>query len=461
LECAVLGAILQDPKSAIETAIGLLRTHDVFYFPAHQVIFDACVRIHKRRLAPDAMNVVEELRARDLLEQVSGESYIYALTAAVPDASQVDSHCRRLRELHLMRQAIEVGQNLQKAMYEREEMPRKAIAGACEKLAGIASQLEPGEVITSGKAAEQFIAEGFDVVEDDAGEEVLRRRWGLVTDYPEIDHATRGFQKGNLIILGARPGVGKTALALNFMYNFAKKGIACAIFSYEQSAAEIGERLLAIASGVSNEEMAKRTLSRQTVAALRRGYEELQGLPIFMDDDASLDVYRLRDRATRLVSRRGVKFIAVDYLQLMPSEDSAGNEHLRIAGITRALKQTARMLEVPILVASQVKREVDARTYGEVKLGDLRESGAIEADADIVMGAWDYVGEKGKRRNGNGRNGDAMNQGEGARRVRVRFLKNRNGPKGWISDFLFLPGRMRMEQFYPGDIPSDMEMHDA
>jgi replicative DNA helicase len=249
----------------------------------------------------------------------------------------------------------------------------------------------------------------------------------VASGFEPIDRLTGGFQPTNLIVLAARPGVGKTSLALNIAQNVAQGGKApVAIFSLEMSAQELGERLMCSAARVSSHKVRTGSLSGDDYAKLVQAAGELEKADIFIDESAGLNMFELRAKARRLKSKHDLKLVIVDYLQLMTGDGRAENRQQEVAAISRSLKQLGRELQLPIIAVSQLNRAPEVRADREPQLADLRESGAIEQDADMVI----FLYEDPRKEQGP--------QSKGV--INVRIAKNRNGPTdtirlGWVKEY--------------------------
>ena len=448
LEQAVLGAILQDAQDALPVAMEIL-THESFYYPAHQIIFDTLTRLHLRGVPPDPLAVVEELRSRELLERVGGDSYPYAIVTAVPDASAVETHAQVLREKELLRRLISESNVLLKEAYSQEKSVQEILDDAERRILQIDAGLMSGRFSDLDTALREFMSayeEEQRVGPDGQMISTLKKLRGLDSGYPQLDRLLGGFKRGDLIIVAARPGVGKTALVLNFAHRIATRGKAVGIFSMEMGKEQAAMRLLAMTSGISSSRIDRGEFNREEMSTIRRCYEEMASLPIYIDDSSMLNIRALKNRARRLWAQHQVEIIMVDYLQLMegmrPGEEGRVQE---VTEISRGLKQIARELKIPLIACSQLSRQVEHRSDRKPLLSDLRESGSIEQDADVVIMMYreDYY----ELQRGEHATSEVMGSV-----VDLNIAKHRNGPTGQVK-LTYLHPYLRFEPYASEDIP--------
>lgn len=384
LEEAVLGAIMLE-KSAFDTASEILKP-ECFYVEAHQRIFGAMQSLANKNIPIDLLTVVEELRLREELEMVGGAYYVTRLTNAVVSAANIEAHARIILQKFIQRDLIRIS--------------GEVIGDAYEESTDVFDLLDSAETklfeITNNYLRKNF--ESFDnvLVQTIQRIEDLRKQSADITGVPSgfatLDKVTNGWQSTDLIILAARPSVGKTAFALNLARNAAlhpTSPVPVAFFSLEMSASQLVQRILSAESEILLEKIARGKLEEHELQQLyKKGIERLSSAPIFIDDSAALNIFEFRAKARRLVAKHGVQLIIIDYLQLMSGTgERQMNREQEISNISRSLKQMAKELKVPILALSQLSREVEKRKEGNKmpQLSDLRESGAIEQDADMVM----------------------------------------------------------------------------
>jgi replicative DNA helicase len=385
LEEAVLGAIMLE-KGAFEAASEVLRP-ECFYLDAHQRIFRVMQALSARSVPVDLLTVVEELRSREELEMIGGAYYVTRLTNMVVSSAHIKAHCHIILQKFLQRELI--------------RLSGEVISEAFEESADVFDLLD----VTETKLFEitnNYLRKNFDefhtvLVKTIERIEDLRKNnediTGVTSGFPSLDHVTYGWQQTDLIILAARPSVGKTAFALNLARNaalHASKPTPVAFFSLEMSAAQLAQRILSAESEIQLEKIARGKLEDYEVQQLyKKGIDPLTKAPLFIDDSPALNIFELRAKARRLKTKYQVGLIIIDYLQLMSGsgENRNTNREQEISNISRNLKGLAKELNIPIIALSQLSREVEKRKEGGKmpQLSDLRESGAIEQDADMVM----------------------------------------------------------------------------
>ncbi|MEI7635500.1 MAG: replicative DNA helicase [bacterium] len=438
-EKAVLGAMILDPH-AIDIVSGIL-TADQFYHTGHQELFKAIRDLHERGVAVDFTTLIDETRRRKQLEKVGGPGFITALEQYVFDVEKVDHHAGIVRQKYQLRQLISVTQLIQQDAYLERDDAQHILDSAEQKIFDLSEQ----------HATRDFLQIGH--LTTDALEEIERRSAmsregleadyasGILTGYTDLDEWTGGFQRSDLIILAARPSIGKTALGLNIALNVgagvrsnrvnAVKARPVGIFSLEMSAIQINQRLLSSLSRISMHFMRTGSLTAPHKAVLHAHAKGLHDAPIFVDDSPGISVLELRAKARRLKARcPDLSLIVVDYLQLMHSGGRHDNRQQEIAEITRSLKALARELNLPVIALSQLSRLIEQRKGRNAKpvLSDLRESGAIEQDADVVL----FIHREKKY--------ERLDEGESERErathaaevAELIIGKQRNGPTGSI-----------------------------
>jgi replicative DNA helicase len=390
-EKAVLGAMILSPQ-AVDVAAQILKPL-CFYHKGHKELFEAICAIHESGTVIDYTTLIDEIARRRQMEEVGGPAYIASLEQSVFSVDHVDHHANIVLEKHTLRELVRVTQSIRdEAINEREGVGE--ILDRAEKLIFDLSE---------HRTARDFVPIGS--VTQDTMEEIERRSSsshevsGVATGYPELDEWTGGFQPSDLLILAARPSMGKTAFALNIALHVGaglkgrhlnpKSQRAVGIFSLEMSASQINQRMLSTLSHVPMQLMRSGKLTHEQKLQLFQWVRQLHDVPIFIDDTPNISVLELRAKARRLASQAdGLSLLMVDYLQLMRgSGGRSENRQQEISEITRSLKALARELNVPILALSQLSRLIEQRKGKQARpmLSDLRESGAIEQDADVVM----------------------------------------------------------------------------
>jgi replicative DNA helicase len=375
-EESVLGALLLSPEAANDVMDKLVA--DDFYVPAHQAIFEAMVLLYNSNQPIDAVTVSEELRRRGELDKVGGIAYLTRLVDVVPTASNVEYYAGIVEEHGLRRRLIKAGSVVTDLAFRTEEEVVAVIDRAEQQVLLVAEKRVGDGMLAVGPLFESAI-EHIEQLEA-TGSEVT----GIATGFRDLDRKLAGLQKANLVVIAARPSMGKSALTLNIATNVAGSGKVVAIFSMEMAKEEVVQRILCSVGRVDSTKLRTGQLGAQNwdrvVAAANRMFKA----PIFVDDTSVVTVTDIRAKCRRLKRTRGLDLVVVDYLQLMQGI-TRENRQQEIAEISRGLKNLARELEVPIIAVSQLNRSVEQREDRRPRLSDLRESGAVEQDADVVI----------------------------------------------------------------------------
>jgi len=380
LEEAVLGAMMID-KKGVDDVIDILHS-EVFYKPAHQYIYDAIFRLFEKSEPIDLLTVSNQLRIDEKLDSVGGDFYIINLSQKVSSAAHIEFHARIILQKFIQRRLISISNEIINNAYDETVDVFDLLDEAETKLFDITQ----GNLKKSSEAAENLVSQALKKIEEISNQEGMS---GVATGFTKLDALTSGWQPSDLIILAARPGMGKTAFVMSMAKNMAIDfDIPVAIFSLEMSSIQLITRMISSETGISSEKLRKGNLETYEWEALNVKVKNLSKAPIFIDDTPSLSVFDLRAKSRRLVSQHGVRVIIVDYLQLMTvgnSSKGGGNREQEISTISRNLKALAKELAVPVIALSQLSRAVETRGGSKRPLlSDLRESGAIEQDADIV-----------------------------------------------------------------------------
>ena len=378
-EQSVLGSLLIDPDAIIK--IGSFLQPEDFYREAHQLVYRAILRLHERRLPADFITVVDELERQEQLDLVGGSGYLTSLINMVPTSVHVEHYGHIVERTGLMRRLIgAAGQIAALAYEEREEMDE--VIDQAERILFDVSQrriskalIPIREVIESYYSHVEFLVEHRD--------ETL----GVPTGFARLDHLLGGLQPSDLIIIAARPGVGKSSLATTIANNAALRNNAVvAMFTLEMSAEQVVQRMIASNTGIDSQRLRLGQIQDTEWEEFTRVSGVLSEASIFIDDTPSPSPMEIRTKARRLAAEFDLDLIIIDYLQLMQSGDRRNENRVQeISYISRSLKSLARELNVPVIALSQLSRAVEARTDKRPVLSDLRESGSIEQDADIVM----------------------------------------------------------------------------
>ena len=379
LEEAVLGAMLID-KKGVDEVIDLIQP-EVFYKATHQTIFEAIFQLFQDSQPIDLLTVSSELRKKEKLESVGGEFYLVQLSQRVASSAHIEFHARIILQKFIQRSLIKISNEIIESAYKESTDVFDLLDEAESKLYDVTQ----GNIKKSSESAQNLVLEAKKKIEEISKQDGLS---GVSTGFEKLDKLTSGWQPSDLIIIAARPGMGKTALTLSMARNIAvTKQIPVAFFSLEMSSIQLITRLISSETGLSSEKLRTGKLADHEWQQLNVKVTDLEKAPLFIDDTPSLSIFDLRAKARRLASQHGIKLIVVDYLQLMTAGTSnkTGNREQEISTISRNLKALAKELDIPVIALSQLSRAVETR--GGTKrpmLSDLRESGAIEQDADIV-----------------------------------------------------------------------------
>jgi replicative DNA helicase len=376
-ERAVLGALLIDSE-AITDIVSFLKAGD-FHRERHAVIYTARVDLYERREPGDFVTLVDELRRRGQLEAVGGASYLTDLINDVPTAAHVEHYAHIVEHCAIMRRLVGAGGRIAGIGYENAPDVDEALNRAEQLLFDI-SQRRISEDFTSLREALRTYFDTIEYLHQHKGEVV-----GVPSGFRDLDQLTGGLHPSDLVIIAGRPGVGKTGFALSIMRNVATKYQAsAALFSLEMSTEQLVQRLLCMEAAVDSQRVRSGYLDEFEWRRISEAFGVLSDAPIFIDDSAGISTAELRMKARRLKSEHDLKLIVVDYLQLMQGR-GLENRVQEVAEISRSLKVLARELDVPVIALSQLSRAVESRQDHRPMLSDLRESGSIEQDADIVM----------------------------------------------------------------------------
>ena len=437
-EQAVLGAMLLD-KDAIGRAIEILGS-ECFYRETHRRIYEAISSLYERGLSADLIGVGEELRARGQLEVVGGNAFLSSLQDQVATSAHVEHHCRIVLEKHVMRELIQTGTEIVRRAYEG--------AGSSGELIDSAEQLifaiNDPRIKRGFVPIKSLLQRAVHVIEQVY--ENKRAVTGVPSGYTDLDRMTAGFQNSDLVVVAGRPSMGKTSFCLNVAeYAAAHERIPVGIFSLEMSADQVVQRLLASRSEVPVHRLRTGFLQEDQWPKLIEAAGILTEAPIFIDDTPAASIMEIRAKARRLRSEYGLGLLVIDYLQLARGFANSENRQQEISSISRSLKALAKELSIPVIALSQLSRAVESREDKRPVLADLRESGAIEQDADLVLFVFrEKVYRKTKQE-------DAQDVAE------LIIGKHRNGPIGSVKLYFnaeltrFEPlEQFRGDEYFPG-----------
>ncbi len=380
-QCALGGMLLS--KDAIADVVEVLRTHD-FYRPAHGTIFDSILDLYGRGEPADPVTVSAELTRQGVLERIGGAPYLHTLIASVPTAANAGYYAEIVRERAILRRLIEAGTKVVQMGYGAAG----DMGGAVDEVVDRA-QAELFNVVER-RTSEDFIGLGDALLDTFAELEAIQGHQGglsgVPTGFRDLDALTNGLHPGQLVVVAGRPGLGKSTLAMDFMRSASlKHGMASVLFSLEMGKSEITMRLLSAEARVQLKNMRNGQMSDNDWNKLARRMGEVASAPLFIDDSPNLTMMEIRAKARRLKQRHDLKMVVVDYLQLMSSPRKVESRQQEVAEMSRALKLLAKDLGVPVIAVSQLNRGAEQRADKKPQISDLRESGAIEQDADIVI----------------------------------------------------------------------------
>jgi len=421
-EMSLLGAVLIDEETLADISEHV-KPHD-FYDKRHGLVYEAMMRLYERHKPVDLLTLTEELKKKNDIETIGGSAYLTELTNYVPTAAHAEAYAELVSQKAIRRRLIKAGAEISEMSFDEETSTEELLGQAEAQLFSVSDASLKNDLVS----IESILTDSFDRMEE------LHRNKGQLrgvrTGYRDLDNMTAGLQRSDLIILAARPAMGKTTLVTNLAYNvatIAKQPVL--FFSLEMSKEQLVDRMLADASGVDAWNIRTGNLSDDDFSKLSDAMGEMAEAPIFIDDTPGVSVLEMRTKARRAAHEQPLGLIIIDYLQLMQgSGKSDGNRVQEVSEISRGLKLIARELNVPVIALSQLSRSVETRSPQIPQLSDLRESGSIEQDADIVMFIYReaYYNPETEREN----------------ITDLIIAKHRNGPTGKVELF-FHPERLR------------------
>lgn len=377
-ERAVLSALLLNDQQVTEVA-ELLLPHD-FYQPAHKIIYQTLLDLTHQLKRIDIVTLQDELEKNDQLTAVGGIVNLIALQEDIPAIGMLLHHARIIKEKAVLRELISSATGIITNCYSQNDQEIDAVLDAAEKTIFNISNKRSQQSFVQLNI---WLKKTFQHLSDIKGHS--KGITGVATGYKKLDQYTSGFQNSDLIVLAARPSMGKTAFALNIAINAANNGQSVGFFSLEMSAEQLTLRLLAMQSGIAHHNIRNATITSDEWLELTRVAGHLANLKFFIDDTAMVSIMDLRTKARKLKAEHNVQLLVIDYLQLLHSTKKHENRHQEVSDISRSLKALSKELNIPIIALSQLSRAVDSRTDKRPMLSDLRESGAIEQDADLIM----------------------------------------------------------------------------
>jgi replicative DNA helicase len=421
-EKSLLGAVLIDEETLADITEHV-KPKD-FYDKRHTTIFGAMTRLYERHKPVDLLTLSDELKKKDELDMVGGSAYLTELTNYVPTAAHAEAYAEMVAQKAVRRRLIKASSSIGELSYDEDNSTQELLEKAEAELFSVSDQSLKQDLVS----IETILNDSFDRMEElHRNKGALR---GVRTGYRDLDNMTAGLQRSDLIILAARPAMGKTTLVTNLAYNVATVAKqAVLFFSLEMSKEQLVDRMLADASGVDAWNIRTGNLSDEDFSKLSDAMGEMAEAPIFIDDTPGVSVLEMRTKARRIAHEQPIGLIIIDYLQLMQgSGKNDGNRVQEVSEISRGLKLIARELNVPVIALSQLSRSVESRSPQIPQLADLRESGSIEQDADIVMFIYReaYYNPETEREN----------------ITDLIIAKHRNGPVGKV-ELYFHPERLR------------------
>jgi replicative DNA helicase len=425
-ERSVLGAMLRD-NDVISDVVNVVRA-DNFYSDAHQKVFQAVVALYDKGHPVDLVVLAEDLKQRGQLEDVGGPAALARLWEEAPTGANAVYHARIVRDRAQVRSLIHAGTEILRDAYDQAQPADELVEAAERRIMDIAQSGVVGQTFTLAEAVTGAIDHLDRVISGDV-------TTGLMTGFTDLDEITAGLHEAELVIIAARPSVGKTAFALNLVRNMViEAGQPVFFVSLEQSRVELAERLLCCQARVDSHRLRKGTLSSEDMDRLLEAAGVLRGARLFIDDSAAQGMLRIAANARRLKLRQSIKLVVIDYLQLIEPENRRDPRQEQVAQISRRLKFLAKELNIPVVALAQVNRASEDRQDHRPRLADLRESGSIEQDADTVLLL---------------HRPDRYEPGQHEGIIEVIVGKQRNGPTGEVT-LAYLKQFMRYEDYAPG-----------
>lgn len=409
-EQAVLSSMLFD-RDAVMSAYEIINSGD-FYAPANQVVFDACIELFSSGKPVDLITVKNKLAERNLLDRMGGMDYLAELAGGYFTAAYVGQYAGIIYEKSVLRKLIKASGEISALAYRGEKSAEQVLEFAEKSIMDISRNLN-----SSGFS---HIRDALGIAIDNIEAAYLSGSQisGVASGFTDLDMMTTGFKPSDLVLIAARPSMGKTAFAMNIAQNAALKGITVAVFSLEMSKEQLANRMLCSQASVDSNKLRSGMLESEDWERLLEALGQLAAAPIYIDDNSSVTSIEVRAKCRRLKLEKGLGMIVIDYLQLMSGAGRSESRQQEISEITRSLKALAREMEVPVIALSQLSRACEMRKEHRPMLSDLRESGAIEQDADVVT--FLYRDER----------YDEFTEDKGI--AEVIIAKQRNGPTGTV-----------------------------
>ncbi|HCX04936.1 MAG: replicative DNA helicase [Tissierellales bacterium] len=418
-EHTLLGSILID-REALEVAINKLKG-DYFYYDGNKEIFEAAKKLSYDNMPVDLLTITEELKKRNKLEQVGGVEYLAGLAENVYSTKNAKAYCKIIEEKAITRSVIKAANEILSKGYQDEEEVKSLIELAEKRIFDISQQREKRDF----SHMKDIVLDVFNLLEERASHDGSMT--GLTTGFEDIDRMTAGLQKSDFILIAARPSMGKTAFALNLALNAAVRDSAnVAIFSLEMAKEQLVQRIVSMESLVESNKLRSGELEGDDWDKITRASSRISEANIYIDDTPGITLFEVQSKCRRLSAQNGLDLVVIDYLQLMEGEGKSESRQQEISSLSRGLKGLAREMSCPVISLSQLSRAPEQRQDHRPILSDLRESGAIEQDADVVMFLYrdEYYHEDSEKRG----------------IAEVKIAKHRNGPTGtvelaWVERF--------------------------
>lgn len=438
MEMSTLGSMMLDERAA-EEVLAILDTDD-FYRPAHRDIFRSIRQLVNSGKPPNLEFVIQELKDREVLHEIGGEDYLIQIAEYVPSPSSASFYAREVQNKSTLRRLEMAGRDIVGVVHDADQGDADEKVDKAEQLVFEVGRRRMGTYFKHvSSLAKEFFVDVDHIIE--TGEPLV----GITSGFADLDKMTTGFYGGDMIIVGARPSMGKTSFALDLALASAKedKG-AVAIFSLEMSGMQLVRRMVSMVSGVNGHVLKNPSLGMDTYKKLADACDILYSLPIHIDDASDVTPLEMRGKCRRLKAEGGLALVVVDYLQLMRGSKRTENRTQEISDIARGLKAMAKELQVPVIALSQLNRGVENREDKRPVLSDIRESGSIEAEADIVMLLYRDAYYKAKEQNR-----DEDFDPDKVEEAEIIIAKHRNGPTGKVI-LGFQPSYARYRPLYHG-----------
>jgi len=375
-EMSLLGSMIVDPK-VIPDVIGIIAGADDFAKGAHGTIYGHMVSLYDATATMEIVSLVQRLKDHGVLEDVGGSQYLIDLAEGVPTAANAAEYARLVREKATLRELIRAAGEILVEAHQARTDPAIVLGEAESRIFSIAQRREA----RSASTLRDLLDEAVRQIDSNAGKHVT----GIPTGFDQLDEMLSGLQRGEMLILAARPSMGKTAFSLNIAENVASAGFPVGFFSLEMGKQQLVQRILCAKSGIDGQKLRKNMIGKDDFQRVLAACEALRDTPIYIDDTPGLTLLQMRSKARRMRERHGIQAIVIDYLQLMSAGTRVESRQVEVSEISRGVKAMARELEVPVICLSQLNRQSEERQGHRPRMSDLRESGSIEQDADVVM----------------------------------------------------------------------------